>query len=318
MCSSDLYAPAINSLMLNQNALSLNVTPQQVGMSLEYNWTDPSLNGWQVDNQSLTAAANQDSSVNAIATFGKPVLRLTGKLAQNATATRIDLPVINPAESFISAFRQSVIKEKITIGSTRLVLGQSTISLPEIAAIDSPPIGDLVREANQKSNNVYAEVLLKSIGRTHPQHNTSSDDTSSLGIAFVKQRLTELGVNPQAYRISDGSGLSRHNLVAPAAFTQLLSGMATTPDGRIFRNSLPVAGVSGTLKNRLKGTLAQGNVQAKTGSMSSIITLSGYINPPQYSPLVFSIMLNQHDTSTSKMSKVIDEIVVLLARLKQC
>jgi serine-type D-Ala-D-Ala carboxypeptidase/endopeptidase (penicillin-binding protein 4) len=311
------YAPAINGLMLNQNALSLNVRPQQIGMPLAYNWADPSLNGWQVDNQSLTAAANQESSVNAIAAFGKPVLRLTGKLAQNSESARIDLPVINPAESFISAFRQSLIKEKMTIGNTRLVLGQST-SLPEIAAVDSPPISELVKEANQKSNNVYAEVLLKSIGRTHPQHNLSNDDTSSLGISLVKQRLTELGVNPQSYRISDGSGLSRHNLVAPAAFTQLLAGMATMPEGKLFRDSLPVAGVSGTIKNRLKGTLAQGNVQAKTGSMSSIVTLAGYINPPQYSPLVFSIMLNQHDTSTAKMSKIVDEIVLLLARLKQC
>jgi serine-type D-Ala-D-Ala carboxypeptidase/endopeptidase (penicillin-binding protein 4) len=312
------YAPAINSLMLNQNALSLNVTPQQIGMPLAYNWSDLSLNNWQVDNQSLTVATNQESNVNALAAFGKPVLRLTGKLAQNAEPVRIDLPVVNPVDSFISGFRQSLIKEKITIGSTRLVLGQSTIGLSEVAAIESPPISELVREANLKSNNVYAEVLLKSIGRTHPQANLSSDDTGSLGIALVKQRLTELGVNPQAYRISDGSGLSRHNLVAPAAFTQLLSGMATMSEGKLFRDSLPVAGVSGTLKNRLKGTLAQGNVQAKTGSMSGINTLAGYINPPQYSPLVFSIMLNQHDTSTAKMSKIVDEIVLLLARLKQC
>jgi serine-type D-Ala-D-Ala carboxypeptidase/endopeptidase (penicillin-binding protein 4) len=231
---------------------------------------------------------------------------------------RIDLPVVNPVESFISGFRQSLIKEKMTIGSTRLVLGQSTIGLPEVAAIESPPISELVREANLKSNNVYSEVLLKSIGRTHPQANLSSEDTGSLGIVLVKQRLTELGVNSQAYRISDGSGLSRHNLVAPAALTQLLVGMATMPEGKLFRDSLPVAGVSGTLKNRLKGTLAQGTVQAKTGSMSGINTLAGYINPPQYSPLVFSIMLNQHDTSTAKMSKIVDEIVLLLARLKQC
>jgi serine-type D-Ala-D-Ala carboxypeptidase/endopeptidase (penicillin-binding protein 4) len=312
------YAPAINSLMLNQNALSLNVTPQQVGMPLAYNWADLSLNSWQVDNQSLTVATNQDSNVNALAAFGKPVLRLTGKLAQNAEPVRIDLPVVNPVDSFISGFRQSLIKEKMTIGSTRLVFGQSTIGLPEVAAIESPPISELVREANQKSNNVYAEVLLKSIGRTHLQANLSGDDTGSLGIALIKQRLTELGVNSQAYRISDGSGLSRHNLVAPAALTQLLSGMATMPEGKLFRDSLPVAGVSGTLKNRLKGTLAQGNVQAKTGSMSGINTLAGYINPPQYSPLVFSIMLNQHDTSTAKMSKIVDEMVLLLARLKQC
>ncbi len=312
------YAPAINGLMLNQNALSLNVAPQQVGMPLAYNWADVSLNSWQVDNQSLTVAANQSSNVNAVAVFGKPLLRLTGKLAQTAEPMRIDLPVVNPTESFMSGFRQSLIREKITIGSTRLVMGQSTMSLPEVAAIESPPISELVREANLKSNNVYTEVLLKSIGRTHPQVNTSGDDINSLGIALIKQRLTELGVNSQAYRIKDGSGLSRHNLVAPAALTQLLSGMATMPEAKLFRDSLPVAGVSGTLKNRLKGTSAQGIVQAKTGSMSGINTLAGYINPPQYSPLVFSIMLNQHDTSTAKMSKIVDEIVLLLARLKQC
>ena len=94
--------------------------------------------------------------------------------------------------------------------------------------------------------------------------------------------------------------------------------MVKTPESEVFKNSLPVAGVSGTLKNRLKGTSAQGIVRAKTGSMGGIINLAGYIDSPQYTPLVFSIMLNQHDTSTSKMSKIIDEIVILLARAKQC
>jgi serine-type D-Ala-D-Ala carboxypeptidase/endopeptidase (penicillin-binding protein 4) len=312
------YAPTINSLMLNQNALSLNISPQQIGTPLKYTWKDPSLNSWQVDNQSLTAPVNEDISINAIAVFGKPLLKLTGKLAQNADPLKLDLPLLNPAESFISAFRQSLSQSEITVGSTRLVVGQNIANLPEIASINSPPIGELIKETNQNSNNVYAEVLLRSIGRTHPQHDTSTEDTSSLGIALVKQRLTELGVNPQSYRLSDGSGLSRHNLVAPTAFIQLLSAMATTPEGKIYRESLPIAGIGGSLKNRMKGTLAQGIVQAKTGSMSGIISLSGYINPPKYSPLVFSIILNQHDRSTSQMAKIIDEIVLLLAQLKQC
>jgi serine-type D-Ala-D-Ala carboxypeptidase/endopeptidase (penicillin-binding protein 4) len=312
------YAPAINGLMFGQNSNPLTVSPQKVGMPLRYTWKDPSLNNWQVDNQSMTAPASQESNINAIAIFGKPTIRLTGKLALNATSTQIDLPLVNPAESFISAFRQSLNRSSITIGSTRLLSSQNTFNLPEIAAINSPTIGELINETNQKSNNIYAEVLLKSIGRTHPAHYTSTEDTSNLGSALVKQNLTAMGVDPQAYRLSDGSGLSRHNLVAPNTFVRVLSAMATMPTAQIYRDSLPVAGFSGSLKNRMKGTLAQGIVRAKTGSMSGVVSLSGYIYPPQYSPLVFSVILNQHDRSTSQMVKIIDEVMVLLARLKQC
>jgi serine-type D-Ala-D-Ala carboxypeptidase/endopeptidase (penicillin-binding protein 4) len=320
------YAPAINGLMLNQNSNPLTVSSQQVGMPLKYTWKDPSLNNWQIDNQSLTIPASQEGNLNAfssavpevIAIFGKPTIRLTGKLAVNAVSTQIDLPLLNPAESFISAFRQNLTRSGMTIGSTRLVLGQTTINLPEIAAINSPTVSELITETNQRSNNIYAEILLRSIGRTHPEHYTSTEGTSNLGIALVKQNLTAMGVDAQAYRLSDGSGLSRHNLVAPTAFVRVLSVMSTTPMGQIYRDSLPLSGVSGSLKNRMKGTVAQGIVRAKTGSFSGVISLSGYINPPQYSPLVFSIILNQHDRPTSQMTKVIDEIMVVLARLKQC
>jgi serine-type D-Ala-D-Ala carboxypeptidase/endopeptidase (penicillin-binding protein 4) len=312
------YAPPINSLMLGQNTRSLIVRPQQVGAPLSYTWSNPSLNNWQIDNQTQTVESTQDTGVGAVAVFGKPLLRLTGTLGVNGSAAKIDLPVANPSESFVNAFRQSLNQAGISVGITKLVLGQSSSNLPEIASISSPTIGELIKETNQKSNNIYAEVLLKSIGRSHPQHANGSDDTTSFGISMVKQRLTELGVNSQSYRLDDGSGLSRHDLVAPSAFTQLLTAMANTPEGKVYRDSLPVAGVSGTLKNRMKGTAAQGIVQAKTGSMAGVISLSGYMNSPKYSPLVFSIILNQHDRPTSEMSQVIDRVVVAIARLKQC
>jgi serine-type D-Ala-D-Ala carboxypeptidase/endopeptidase (penicillin-binding protein 4) len=312
------YAPAINGLMLGQNATYLSVSPQQVGMPLKYTWADPSLSNWQVENQSITVDAAQENSLNASAVFGKPVMRLTGKLAKNSQPIKLDLPVLNPTESFIGAFRQNLNLAGISVNNTRSVAGQSILNLPEIAAIDSPPISELIKETNLQSNNVYAEVLLKSIGRSHLQHFTKTESTTALGIELVKQRLTELGVDPQSYYLRDGSGLSRHNLVAPMAFMRILAAMATLPEAQIYRESLPIAGVSGSLKNRMKGTSAQGIVRAKTGSMSGIISLSGYVNSPTYSPLVFSIILNQHDRSTSSMAKVIDEVVVVLARLKQC
>jgi serine-type D-Ala-D-Ala carboxypeptidase/endopeptidase (penicillin-binding protein 4) len=312
------YAPAINGLMIGQNSNPLIVSPQQIGMPLAYTWKNPSLNNWQVDNQSLTAPVGQAGNVDAIAIFGRSTIRLTGKLAKTATPTQIDLPLVSPAESFVGTFRQSLYRLGITVTNTRLVPEQSIANLPEIAAINSPTITELVQETNQRSNNVYAEVLLRSIGRTDPAYATSNQDTSNSGIAIVKQNLTQMGVDPQAYSLHDGSGLSRHNLVAPTTFVRVLSAMVTTPTGQIYRDSLPIAGVSGSLKNRMKGTLAQGIVHAKTGSMSGVVSLSGYINPPQYPPLVFSIILNQHDRPTSQMVKVIDEIMVVLARLKQC
>ncbi len=312
------YAPAINGLMLNQNSNPLIVNSQQVGIPLKYTWKDPSLNTWQVDNRSLTVAASQDNHVDAIAIFGRSTIRLIGKLGLNSAPTQIDLPLVNPAASFISAFRQSLNRLGITVDRTQLMAEISLTNLPEVATINSPTIIELITETNQHSNNVYAEVLLRSIGRTHPEHYISDRDTSNLGITLVKQHLTEMGVDPQAYSIDDGSGLSRHNLVAPTTFVRVLSAMATTPVGQIYRNSLPIAGVSGSLKNRMKGTSAQGIVRAKTGSMSGVVSLSGYINPPQYAPLVFSIILNQHDRPTAQMVEFVDEVVVLLARLKQC
>lgn len=312
------YAPAINGLMFGQNSNPLTVSPQRVGMPLKYTWKDPSLNNWQVDNQSFTIPASQESNVNAIAIFGKPTIRLTGKLAINSPPTQIDLPLLDPAESFISAFRQHLNRSGISIRSTQRVSDRNPVNLAEIAAIDSPSIGELINETNQKSNNIYAEILLRSIGKSHPERDSSPKDTIDLGIDSIKQNLTAIGVDPQAYRLSDGSGLSRHNLVAPSTFVRILSAMATAPTAQIYRDSLPIAGFSGSLKNRLKGTAAQGIVRAKTGSMSGVVSLSGYIYPPQYAPLVFSVILNQHDRSTSQMVKVVDEVMAILARLKQC
>ncbi len=311
------YAPAINGLMLGQNTQSLTLSPERVGMPLRASWGDLSLSNWQLDNQTLTTADDRDRQIDASAIFGRPTLRLTGTLARSAPPLKLDLPVLDPAASFVSALRRSLNQAGISVERTQLVFGQDPSALPEVAAIDSPPLGALITETNQNSNNVYAEVLLRSIGRTHPQYYTSTDDTSTLGIAMVKQRLTELGIDPQAYLLRDGSGLSRHNLVAPNAFVQLLVAMAKLPAGR-YRDSLPVAGISGSLKNRFKGTIAQGIVSAKTGSMSGVASLSGYINPPQYAPLVFSIIINQHDRSTASIVKVIDEVVVRLARLHRC
>ena len=94
--------------------------------------------------------------------------------------------------------------------------------------------------------------------------------------------------------------------------------MARSPLASFYRASLPVAGISGTLENRFLNTPAQGIVQAKTGTVSGVVALSGYINPPNYEPLVFSIIVNQSDRPATTLRQAVDEIVLLLTRLRRC
>jgi D-alanyl-D-alanine carboxypeptidase/D-alanyl-D-alanine-endopeptidase (penicillin-binding protein 4) len=118
--------------------------------------------------------------------------------------------------------------------------------------------------------------------------------------------------------LADGSGLSRQNLVSPKAIAQTLKLIAQTKEAAVYRASLPVAGISGTLRRRFNNTAAQGNLQAKTGTLTGVSALSGYLNVPSYQPLVFSIIVNQSDQSTETLRQAIDEIVLLLTRLRYC
>jgi D-alanyl-D-alanine carboxypeptidase/D-alanyl-D-alanine-endopeptidase (penicillin-binding protein 4) len=181
-----------------------------------------------------------------------------------------------------------------------------------LATVESSPLSALLVETNQESNNLYAEVLLRTLGAG------GSGDTTEQGLKKITETLTALGVNSQSYVLVDGSGLSRQNLVSPEAIAQTLKLMAQTPQAAIYRASLPTAGVNGTLGGRFLNTTAQGHLQAKTGTLTAVSALSGYLDVPSYQPLVFSILLNQSDQSPTLQRQAIDEIILLLTRLHPC
>ncbi|MEO0869811.1 MAG: D-alanyl-D-alanine carboxypeptidase, partial [Cyanobacteria bacterium J06642_11] len=122
------------------------------------------------------------------------------------------------------------------------------------------------------------------------------------------------GVSPELYEVVDGSGLSRHNLATPQAFVDTLQAMARSPHAAAYRNSLAVAGTSGTLRNRLGGIAFSG----KTGALSHNASLSGYLNPPNHPPLVLSVMVNNLDQRGSVLRQTIDDIVRAAAQLRAC
>ncbi len=170
------------------------------------------------------------------------------------------------------------------------------------ARIGSQSVQNWITVTNLRSNNYYADTLLRRIG----------------GASVAKAALAQLGVNPNGFRLADGSGLSRQNVATPRAIVETLRAMYYAPTGNVFYASLPVAGMSGTLSNRMRQTPAQGTVYAKTGTLSGVRALSGYMNHPHFGMVVFSILANNPSVSGTTLVKSIDRIILQLSTLREC
>ncbi len=305
------YATAVYRLILNENAVILTLIPQQIGEKLQLKWSDNiAAKQWKINNQTLTDQENTPYSVIINRDFEEPLLTITGSLAINYDPDIFGMAVVNPGEYFLNSLNFYLEKEGIKITKSQVNYGENKIeNLDKITEIKSPLLKEIITKANQESNNLYAESLL----------NLLVDNTSENGaIDNLKENLTKLGLEPNLYHLKDGSGLSRHNLVTPEALANLLVLMMQTSEGNVYRDSLAVGGINGTLETRFKDTIIKGKVQAKTGTLSGTSSLSGYITPSNYSPLAFSIIVNQSELQPSKLREVIDKIVVNFVKLRDC
>ena len=163
----------------------------------------------------------------------------------------------------------------------------------ELAREPSPPMSTLIGLTNRPSDNFFAEMLLKDLGATFLHRGTTAG-----GAAVVRARMAQLGIHP---RVADGSGLSRSNRTTPRDVVRLLSAMDHSPTvASAFRNSLSVAGRSGTLAPRMRGTVAAGRCRGKTGTLSGASALSGYCDAVGGRRLAFSILMNGVSVSSAR------------------
>jgi serine-type D-Ala-D-Ala carboxypeptidase/endopeptidase (penicillin-binding protein 4) len=347
------YAPPISGLILNENAIGLTLTPAAIGQSLVVKWNDPeNAKNYRVENLTKTVAIDQPEFV-AIAQPEPGVVLVTGQLRIGAEAEPVGISVQKPTQLFADRLRRIFESVGIVVGAIepvgtgeRLVgiasrngnppkspLGRGTSEPPisssvvpspilsplpkgarGIATITSPPLSDWIQETNQVSNNLYAESLLRQLG-TSDQNPMGEGFTSDRGLAVLNQTLTKMGVDPNSYKLVDGSGLARRNWVSAEAIVQVLQAMK---DDQTFRRSLPSSIAGGNLNKRFKNTAAEGIVSAKTGYLTGAIGLSGYVTRPDIQPIFFSILLNHATVPLAEQMKAVDAIVVRLANLKSC
>jgi D-alanyl-D-alanine carboxypeptidase/D-alanyl-D-alanine-endopeptidase (penicillin-binding protein 4) len=186
-----------------------------------------------------------------------------------------------------------------------------------LAFVESQPLATLLKVVNKPSQNLHTELMLRQLGATNAPHEL--DDYGKPKPTFEranearKQFLLKAGVDITSLSLRDGSGLSRSDLVTPQATSRLLEYMRTHPHATVFRESLPVAGFDGTLKNRMKGTAAEGNLRAKTGTLSYVNALSGYLTTANGQTLIVSFYGNNYVNGSRDVTNTLDQICALLA-----
>ena len=176
----------------------------------------------------------------------------------------------------------------------------------------SPPLSEIAMEMMKESQNLYAENLFLTLG-THFDNGLSHS-----GQNVIEGLLKSWNVAPDQFSIADGSGLSRYNLITAGAIVTVLEQMKrNSSEDKIFEATLPIAGKDGTLLSRMIGTAAEGNVQAKTGSMTGVRTLAGYVNTASNERLAFAIMANNFLAPPSQIINIIDRAVAVMAEFNR-
>ncbi|MEO7965664.1 MAG: D-alanyl-D-alanine carboxypeptidase/D-alanyl-D-alanine-endopeptidase [Gemmatimonadaceae bacterium] len=176
--------------------------------------------------------------------------------------------------------------------------------------IMSPTLRQILPAFEKPSQNQIGEILLKTLGRER----TGSGRADS-GAVVVRNQLLAWGALPDGFVVRDGSGLSRHDLVSPETLVKTLAAIRSDTAFRAFYDALPIAGVDGTIANRMKQSAAQGNVHAKTGSLDMVRSLSGYVTTADGRMVIFSVLANNWIVPVKEIEAVQDSIGVRLAQL---
>jgi D-alanyl-D-alanine carboxypeptidase/D-alanyl-D-alanine-endopeptidase (penicillin-binding protein 4) len=218
-------------------------------------------------------------------------------------------PAKDPATGYLNALNDALVRKHITLDAGVLdSILPTPIKMDTLFTFTSLPMRNILPALLKPSQNQIAEILLKTIGLERGGMGTADSARKIVG-----QQLLAWGVQPDEFVIRDGSGLSRHDLVTPETLVRVLDRIQQDTAFAVFYNALPIAGVDGTLKDRMKGTPAEGNAHAKTGSISNARTLSGYVTTADGERLIFSIMASNWTGPTSAVTSVADQIVSALA-----
>jgi D-alanyl-D-alanine carboxypeptidase/D-alanyl-D-alanine-endopeptidase (penicillin-binding protein 4) len=307
------YAAPSGALSLNQNCVGVVVKPgRRQGDKAEVELTPPAA-CFVVDNGAVTTSGAKKGAA-ALSVARKPasnVIEVHGHESIRVPAREYLLTVDDPGLFFMTALTETLKSSGVAVkGKTRLSREPASESQTRdtLFVHYSPELRDLIRTTNKKSNNFYAEQLLKTLGAQ-----TRGLGSRENGAAAVTAFMSGLGIGAQEFSMTDGSGLSLNDRVSPYSMIALLRHMHKSEYFADFYASLPVAGVDGTLQRRMRGSPAEGVVHAKTGTMQGVSSLSGYVTGRDGKPYAFTVIVNGPCTANGLARSLQDQICELIA-----
>lgn len=303
------YAAPVGALQFNQDTIDVEITAGAGIGSLPSVVLRPPQFTALISLE--TAAADTPARIELKRFPGSHVLELSGVLPANSGKHLRSAAVDNPTSYFAQELRAGLIERGVKVDGTVIDLDELESSDPirstppgslhVLGSYQSPPLREIGATLMKESQNLYAETLLKRVG-AGPE-----PGSWRTGIARVNETLDRWGISSSQRGVTDGSGLSRQNYLTADMIARILRVMWLSPRHRdSFVATLPIAGKDGTLAERMKGTRAEGNVRAKTGTLGHVRALSGYLTTDGGTTLIFSMLANNYDVPTARTDAVME------------
>lgn len=302
------FAAYMTPLCINENSIDIVVSPSKSGDSTIVR-TIPQVTFYKIKNSAHTVDTGKVKlTVTRDWLNRKNIFYVSGTISRSSKPDTTTLNVFNPTFYFLQLAKESLAKNGIEFDGKvdTLTLHDSTRTIASI----NHNIQSVINYTNKESYNLGAEMLLRALALKHYGKPASAKE----GIKLVDSLITLSGSDPKKYKIVDGSGLSSYNLVSAEMIIGVLKYLyyhRSDVYKKIY-DSFPISGIDGTLKNRMKNSPVRGQVHAKTGTISGVSCLSGYVQTKKNHTVAFSIMIQNYNGSSSTARKIQDKICEII------
>jgi serine-type D-Ala-D-Ala carboxypeptidase/endopeptidase (penicillin-binding protein 4) len=308
------FAAPVAGLQFNEASVLVEVFPAGQPGAPAIVAFDPPTGHLRVENRAVTVAAGQPTRIEIGYVELGDVLVVSGEVARDTVGISRRVGVRAPARYFVTALRETLREAGVLVDGPAMLREDLDEAAPALRrgtplfAHHSPPLREILPTFMKPSQNQIAEALLKTLGAEQRRQGAAA-----AGAQVVDSLFLAWGMDTSELMMRDGSGMSRYNFLSPDLTMALLERMTHSAHWELWHASLPVAGVDGTLRTRLLGTPAEGRVHAKTGTLSNIRALSGYVTTADGERLAFAMIVNHHLRTTADADRLIDTALVRLS-----